>query len=71
MMFSNRTARNFFKFMEGENFNRRNTLSILRIKFSPDAEIGKISSFRSDTIYGQPFDSWVIYAGVCQSFDGE
>jgi hypothetical protein len=53
-----RKIENFFKFKEGANFNRRNTLSILRIalklhcvpKFKPDAEIGKISSFRSGTI---------------------
>jgi len=42
----------FFKFKEGENFNRRNTCSISRIalklhcvpKFEPDAEIGQISA---------------------------
>jgi len=41
-----------FKVKEGENFNHRNTLSILRIalklhcvpKFEPDAEIGQISA---------------------------
>jgi hypothetical protein len=43
-----------FKFKEGENFNHRNTLSILRInppkfggglKFEPDAEIGQKGAF--------------------------
>ncbi|MBU4504290.1 MAG: hypothetical protein KJ635_06300, partial [Proteobacteria bacterium] len=54
-----RKLENFFKFKEGANFNHRNTWSISRIalklhcvpKFKPDAEIGKISSFRSGTIY--------------------
>ena len=54
---SERKLEKFFKFKEGANFNRRNTLSILRIalklhcvpKFKPDAKIGKISSFRSGT----------------------
>jgi len=42
-----------FKFKEGENFNHRNTLSILRIalklhfvpKFEPDTEIGQKGAF--------------------------
>ena len=45
-----RKLENFFKFKEEKKFNRRNTLSILRIKFFSDAEIEKISSFRSGTI---------------------
>jgi len=34
-----------FKFEAGENFNRRNTLSILRIKFEPNEEIGQKGVF--------------------------
>jgi len=57
-----------FKFKEGDNFNRRNTRSILRInppkfggglKFEPDAEIGQKGGFckslkSTDPVMGQP-----------------
>jgi hypothetical protein len=58
-----------FKFKEGENFNHRNTLSILRInppkiggglKFEPDAEIGRKGAlckgltFRSKNLIHEP-----------------
>jgi hypothetical protein len=54
----------FFKFKEGENFNHRNTLRILRInppkfggglKFESDEEIGKKGEFyRGLDGYGVP-----------------
>jgi len=33
------------QFKEGKNFNHRNTLSILRIKFEPDTEMGQRGVF--------------------------
>jgi hypothetical protein len=35
----------FFKAKEGENFIRRNTLSISRIKIEPDTGIGEKGAF--------------------------
>jgi len=40
----------FVKVKEDQNFNRRDTLSILGLKFLSDAEIGEKDSFRSGTI---------------------
>jgi len=34
-----------FKVKEDENFNHRNILNILRIKFKPDVEIGQNGAF--------------------------
>jgi hypothetical protein len=34
-----------FEIKEGENFNHRNTWSISRIKFEPDADIGQKETF--------------------------
>ena len=41
----------FVKVKEDQNFNRRNIVNILRIKFLSDVEIGEKGSFRSDTTY--------------------
>lgn len=30
-----------FEFKKNKNFNRKNTLSILRLQFEPDVEIGR------------------------------
>ncbi len=51
-----------FKFKEGENFNHRNTLSILRIKLKlhcvqnvePDAEIGQKGAFCKGLLLNKP-----------------
>ncbi len=40
----------FVQIKEGENFNHRNTLSISRVKFESDADMGEKDSFRSGTI---------------------
>ena len=39
----------FVNVKDGEDFSRRNTRRILRIKFEPDAEIGEKDGFRSAT----------------------